>query len=54
MYRRSPAAGASFKSGRDKKGRLLHDAVCGILMHSSLAVTVEGVPLGLAAVKFKP
>ena len=26
--------------------------VCGILMHSSLAVTTQGVPLGLAAVKF--
>ena len=26
--------------------------VCGILMHSSLAVTIEGVQLGLAAVKF--
>ncbi len=25
---------------------------CGILMHSSLAVTLSGVPLGLAAVKF--
>ncbi len=26
--------------------------VCGVLMHSSLAVTSEGLPLGLAAVKF--
>ena len=26
--------------------------VCGLLMHSSLAVTTEGLPLGLAAVKF--
>jgi hypothetical protein len=26
--------------------------MCGLLMHSSLAVTVEGVPLGLAAIKF--
>lgn len=25
---------------------------CGILMHSSLAVTTEGIPLGLAAIKF--
>lgn len=25
---------------------------CGILMHSSLAVTADGLPLGLAAVKF--
>src|SRR5690606_30624832 len=26
--------------------------VCGLLMHSSLAVTLEGLPLGLAAIKF--
>ncbi|MCX8566027.1 MAG: hypothetical protein ON057_000754 [Glomeribacter sp. 1016415] len=25
---------------------------CGILMHSSLVVTIQGVPLGLAAIKF--
>ncbi|MDI2078397.1 hypothetical protein QJT78_52220, partial [Bradyrhizobium sp. Mp27] len=25
---------------------------CGILMHSSLAVTTEGLPLGLSAIKF--
>jgi len=37
---------------KDKKGRPLHYTVCGILMHSSLAVTTEGLPLGLAAVKF--
>jgi hypothetical protein len=39
-------------SGRDKAGRLRPHTVCGILMHSSLAVTTEGLPLGLAAVKF--
>ncbi|MDE2464519.1 MAG: IS4 family transposase [Alphaproteobacteria bacterium] len=39
-------------SGRDKNGRVRHHAVCGILMHSSLAVTEDGLPLGLAAVKF--
>jgi hypothetical protein len=39
-------------SGRDKAGRLRSHTVCGILMHSSLAVTSEGLPLGLAAVKF--
>ncbi len=42
----------SVNSGKDKAGRLRHHAVCGILMHSSLAVTTEGLPLGLAAVKF--
>ncbi len=42
----------SVNSGRDKSGRLRHHTVCGMLMHSSLAVTTEGLPLGLAAVKF--
>jgi hypothetical protein len=39
-------------SGRGKDGRFRMHTVCGLLMHSSLAVTTEGVPLGLAAVKF--
>ena len=39
-------------SGKDKAGRLRSHTVCGILMHSSLAVTSEGLPLGLAAIKF--
>ena len=39
-------------SGRDKAGRLRSHTVCGILMHSSLVVTSEGLPLGLAAIKF--
>jgi hypothetical protein len=39
-------------SGRDKAGRLRSHTVCGILMHSSLAVTTEALPLGLASVKF--
>src|SRR6202034_208772 len=34
------------------EGRLRHHTLCGILMHSSLAVTAEGLPLGLSAVKF--
>ena len=42
----------SVNSGRDKRGRLRHHTVCGMLMHSSLAVTTEGLPLGLSAVKF--
>ncbi len=42
----------SVNSGHDKDGRLRHHAVCGILMHSSLVVTEQGLPLGLAAVKF--
>ena len=42
----------SINSGRDKAGRLRAHTVCGILMHASLAITIEGLPLGLAAVKF--
>lgn len=42
----------SVNSGRDKAGRVRSHTVCGILMHSSLAMTREGLPLGLAAVKF--
>src|SRR5215813_8474673 len=38
----------SINSGRDKAGRLRSLTVCGILMHSSLAVTIEGMPLGLS------
>ena len=29
-----------------------HHITCGILMHSSLVVTTDGLPLGLAAIKF--
>jgi len=42
----------SVNSGRDKAGRVRSHTVCGILMHSSLAVTTDALPLGLAAVKF--
>jgi Transposase Tn5 dimerisation domain len=38
--------------GHDSEGRVRHHTVCGLLMHSSLAVTGEGLPLGLAAIKF--
>lgn len=33
-------------------GRFRMHTVCGVLMHSSLVVTLGGVPLGLAAIKF--
>src|SRR3954454_1451777 len=39
-------------SGKDKAGRFRMHTVCGLLMHTSLAVTTEGLPLGLSAVKF--
>jgi hypothetical protein len=42
----------SVNSGKDKRGRLREHTLCGMLMHSSLAVTTEGLPLGLSAVKF--
>jgi hypothetical protein len=38
--------------GKDIDGRLKHFTTRGILMHSSLAITLEGLPLGLAAIKF--
>jgi Transposase DNA-binding len=45
--------GSTCKVGKKaKKGRPTFHTVCGILMHSSLAVTTEGLPLGLAAIKF--
>lgn len=39
-------------SGVEEKGRPRLHTICGILLHSSLVVTPEGVPLGLSAVKF--
>lgn len=39
-------------TGTKADGRPRLHTVCGILMHSSLAVTTEGLPLGLAAIKF--
>jgi len=37
--------------GKDKEGRRRLHTTCGILLHSSLVVTLEGLPLGIAAVK---
>lgn len=42
----------SVNSGKDKAGRYRMHTVCGLLMHASLAVTTDGLPLGLAAIKF--
>ena len=36
-----------------KDGRYQKHAVCGLLMHASLAITPEGLPLGLTAAKFR-
>lgn len=43
--------GVSF-SGESKDGRPRLHTVCGILLHSSLVVTLEGLPLGITAAKF--
>src|SRR4051794_10529027 len=37
-------------SRREADGRLRMHTVCGLLMHASLAVTTDGLPLGLAAI----
>ncbi len=39
-------------AGKGKDGRPRHHTVCGVLMYSSLAITTEGLPLGLTAIKF--
>jgi hypothetical protein len=39
-------------SRHDLAGKPRSYTACGILMHSSLAITTEGLPLGLGAVKF--
>jgi hypothetical protein len=41
----------SVNSGRDAKGRWRHHTLCGLLMHTSLAITEGGVPLGVTALK---
>jgi hypothetical protein len=35
-----------------KEGRFQKHAVCGLLMHASMAITPDGLPLGLTAAKF--
>ena len=46
------AIGMTKRSPVDKTRRAARShTVCGILMHSSLAVTTDGLPLGLAAIK---
>ncbi len=37
---------------KDEQGRPVYFTTCGICLHSSLALTLEGLPLGLTAVKF--
>ncbi|SAK84056.1 Transposase for transposon Tn5 [Caballeronia catudaia] len=44
-------AGTAITSA-ERRGQAKPSSQCGILMHSSLAVTTEGLPLGLTAIKF--
>ena len=37
---------------KDVTGKTIRYRVCGVMMHSSLAITLQGLPLGLCAVKF--
>jgi hypothetical protein len=46
------AIGKLHRSHIGTASRPRYHTVCGILMHSSLAVTAEGLPLGLSAIKF--
>lgn len=39
-------------NGKDVLGKNRRITKCGILMHASLAVTTEGLPLGIASIKF--
>ena len=52
--KRPEAVGFTTKvgGGKDMLGRERMHTLCGLLMHSSLAVTTDGLPLGMAAVKF--
>jgi Transposase DNA-binding/Transposase Tn5 dimerisation domain len=47
--RRIKGVGALYRDSRARRGDL---TLCGMLMHASLVVTTEGLPLGWAAVKF--
>ena len=47
--RRIKGVGTLYRYSRARRGDL---TLCGMLMHASLVVTTEGLPLGLAAVKF--
>lgn len=55
-YKREDAAAIGMISKgaivKDKQGRPLFFTTCGLCLHSSLAVTTGGLPLGLAAAKF--
>jgi hypothetical protein len=55
-YRRKDVAAMGVVSkrlvGKDNHGQSVYFTTRGINLHSSLAITLEGLPLGLTAVKF--
>jgi hypothetical protein len=51
-YKREDQAAIGLLKGRRLPFRPTQYTTCGILLHSSLAVTLAGVPLGLCAAKF--
>ena len=58
-YQRAAVAGMGLlsrpylrRAGSGKTGKSRHLTVRGLLMHSSLALTLDGLPLGLCAIKF--
>jgi len=56
VYQRASPEAIGFtkhvNSGRDKDGRWRQHKLCGVLMHASLAITLDGLPLGLTAARF--
>ena len=50
--RDKPEAIGSRRARTGPKTAATVQSICGLLMHSSLAITPEGIPLGLAAIKF--
>ena len=55
VYRRASTTAIgitkSVNSGRDADGRWRHHTLCGLLMHTTLAIAENGVPLGVTALK---
>ncbi len=61
MQTEGPVLVISYKRKRPNKVGITHEVsfkhvkkhtVCGLLMHSSLIISSEGLPLGLGAIKF--
>lgn len=50
--KRPERIGFTGRTNKGKADRSWAQSVCGLLMHSSMAVTLDGLPLGLSAIKF--